>query len=271
MAFLYVLLFFVNICYGQVVAKINREVITNDQFQSYFSTYWREIVHLPITQATKEDMRNFLLEYIRARIIEREAKSMNISVSESELQEYIDKTIGRRNLSPIVTYMVRSELLSQKIVDRIARNIVVNDEQIVAYYYLNLRDFKRPSQVLLQRIFTDDLDNANKVYSALINDRVPTDAIYREGVPMWYSIQTLPQVVRNQLHPYDIGKVSKPIDTGSGYLILRVINKRGSGIIPLDEAKPLVREKLLKEKRQEVFTQWFQRVLRNYQLELYSF
>ena len=264
------LLFLVSLSYAQVIARVNNEVITRDEFQRVFFAYWKEIVHLPIAQATKEDMNTFLVEYVRSKIILNESRRMGIDVSESELDNYINRNIGSRNLSPMVRSMVKVELLTQKIVDNIAKNISITDKQVEAYYYLNLRDFKVPAQVLLKRVFADDLDTANEAYYRLINGKPIAGLNVREGESMWYSIQTLPSVVREQLHPYEVGKVSKPIDSGAGYLILKVVDKRGSGIIPLEEAKPVVREKLLKERRQEVFRQWFQRVSKGYRLELYS-
>ncbi|MCX8059608.1 MAG: peptidylprolyl isomerase, partial [Aquificaceae bacterium] len=91
----------------------------------------------------------------------------------------------------------------------------------------------------------------------------------RTGQAMWYSIQTLPEVVRRQLYPYEVGKVTKPIQVGGVYVIFRVADRRGSGIMPLDEARPIVREKLLREKRQEAFQRWFQEVSKRYSVEFY--
>ncbi len=146
----------------------------------------------------------------------------------------------------------------------------IKDGQITAYYYLNLREFKLPAQVLLERYSVDNLDRANELYYNLANGiTVKEDREIKKGQPMWYSIQTLPEIVRRQLYPYDVGKTTKPIEVGGVYVIFRVAEKRGSGIMPLEEAKPIVREKLLREKRQEVFQRWFQEALKRYSVEFY--
>ena len=265
MRWLLILTLFATLSYAQVVAKINGETINKEELLSAFNAYWREIIHLPIAQATKKDLQDFLVEYIRAKIIEQEAKKMGLQVSSRELNEYITRTVGSVSLSPTVRELAKTELLTNKIVDTVAKGVSVSDKEITAYYYLNLRDFKLPSQVLVERYLAEDLDKANEVYYQLTRGL----GVPQKGQPMWYSIQTLPEVVKSQLYPYDIGKVSKPINTGSGYLILRIIDRRGGGILPLEEAKPLVREKLLREKRQEVFRRWFQEVLQNYRVEFY--
>ncbi len=267
---LFLLLVALSLSYGDVVARINSKVITKEELTNAFNAYWREIIHLPIAQATKSDMREFLIEYVRSQIIQQEAKRMGISVRESELREYIQKNIGSERLSETVKELVKTEIITNKIIDRIAKDIEVNDRQVIAYYYLNLRDFKLPAQILVKRFLADDLDTANEVYYRLsVGKSLENLKFVREGEPMWYSIQTLPEIVKNQLYPYEIGKVSKPIDTGAGYLILKILDKRGGGIMPLEYAKPLVRERLLKEKRQEVFREWFQRVLKDYRVEFF--
>lgn len=253
------------------MARINGEPIQREDFLRAFNAYWREIIHLPIAQASRKDMEEFLIELVRGKIVEREAKKMGISVTSKELDEYIEKNVGSKNLSPVVIELLKVEVLTQKITDRIARHIRITDDQITAYYYLNLRDFKLPAQVLLSRYVAEDLDTANELYYRLSKGYLSVKDLrgVKVGPPMWYSIQTLPEIVKSQLYPYEEGKVTKPIQTEAGYLILRVVRRRGGGILPLEEAKPLVREKLLKEKRQEVFRKWLEEVLQSYRVEFF--
>ncbi|ADO45461.1 conserved hypothetical protein [Hydrogenobacter thermophilus TK-6] len=269
--FVLITLLMVGFSYANVVAKVNQRSITREEVISAFNAYWRGIIHLPIAQATKRDMQEFLVEYVRSLIIQQEAKKMGINVKESEFKEYITKNIGNVPLSETVRELVKTEILTNKILDRIAKDIDVSDREITAYYYLNLRDFKLPAQVLVRRVLVEDLDTANEVYYRLSKGAESLEGLrgVKEGDPMWYSIQTLPEIVKQQLYPYEVGKTSKPIDTGSGYLILKVIDRRGDGILSLEEAKPVVKEKLLKEKRQEVFKKWFQKVSKEYRVEFF--
>jgi len=210
------------------------------------------------------------VEYVRSKIIMMEAKRMGLSVSNAEFEDYVEKHVGSKRLSSIAKEFLYTEILTQKIIDRIAGNMDIKDGQITAYYYLNLREFKLPAQVLLERYSVDSLDKANELYYNLTNGiPVREDRDIKKGQSMWYSIQTLPEIVRRQLYPYEVGKTTKPIEVGGVYVIFRVAEKRGSGIMPLEEAKPIVREKLLREKRQEVFQRWFQEALKRYSVEFY--
>ncbi len=269
MKLLLLILLIFNITLAKVVARIDKEQITSAELQQAFNAYWREILHLPIARSTPRDLQEFLVEYVRSKIIQMEAKRMGISVTSREFEEYVEKHVGTKNLSDVARELITMEILSQKIINRVAGDLDIKEGQITAYYYLNLRDFKLPAQVLLERYTTDSLDTANEVYYSLSRGQPLKGEGVRVGQPMWYSIQTLPEVVRRQLYPYEMGRATKPIEVGGSYVIFRVADRRGSGIMPLEEAKPIVREKLLREKRQEVFQKWFQEASKRYSVEFY--
>ncbi len=256
---------------GSVVARVGSETINREELYSYFDSYWREILHLPIARATKEDVQNFLVELVRSRVIKQEAKKMGISLKESEVQDYIQKNIGSKSLSSIALEFIKTELLVDKIAERLSSGFEVTENQLVAYYYLNLRDFKMPAQVRLERFVADSLDTANELYYRLSKGINFWDDIkgVRKGEAVWYSMQALPDVLKTQLGPYEMGSVSKPIQTEAGYVIFRLVGKRNEGILSLEEAKPIVRAKLIREKKQEVLKEWLEKTLKNYRVEFY--
>ena len=254
----------------KVVAVIDGESITLEQFNKSFSAYWQEILHLPIHKATKEDRIEFLKWLVRSKIVEREARKLGIEVSEEEIREYIRLNIGKDKLSDPVKRMVRTEILINKIVDRISGDISISDGEVEAYYYLNLRDFKYPKQVQILRVLVYDKEKAFKVYRLLKEGKdIEEEEDVRIGKPRWYSIQTLPSVLRKRLYPYNIGKVSKPLKLESGYIIVKIVGKKKEGVLGLEEAKPQVIKKLLSFKKEEVFRRWFSEVLKNYSIRLY--
>jgi len=250
---------------------VGSEAIRRDELYQYFNFYWREILHLPIARATKEDVQNFLVELVRSKVIRQEAKRMGISLRDAEVEDYIQKNIGSKNLSPIALYFIETEILVDKIAERLYKGSEITENQVVAYYYLNLRDFKMPAQVRLERFVADSLESANELYYRLSRGIEFWEDIkgVKKGEAMWYSIQALPDVLKAQLSPYEVGKVSKPIYTEAGYVVFRVVGRRNEGILPLEEAKPMVRAKLIREKRQEVLKEWLEKTLKNYRVEFY--
>jgi parvulin-like peptidyl-prolyl isomerase len=266
-----ILLAFFGFSSASVVARVGSEVIRKDELYQYFNSYWREILHLPIARATKEDVQNFLVELVRSKVIRQEAKKMGISLSNAEVDDYIQKSIGSKNLSPVALYFIETEILVNKIAEMLYKGSEITENQVVAYYYLSLRDFKVPAQVRLERFVADNLESANELYYRLSRGIGFWEDIrgVRRGEAVWYSIQALPDVLRAQLSPYEVGRVSKPIYTEAGYVVFRVVGRRKEGILSLEEAKPMVRAKLIREKRQEVLKEWLEKTLKSYRVEFY--
>jgi len=271
MLVLFILLAFFGFSSASVVARVGSETIKRDELYEYFNSYWREILHLPIARATKEDVQSFLVELVRSKVIRQEAKKMGISLRDAEVEDYIQKNVGSKNLSPIALYLIKTELLVDKIAERLYKGSEITENQVVAYYYLNLRDFKVPAQVSLERFVADSLESANELYYRLSMGIEFWEDIkgVKNGEAVWYSMQALPDVLKAQLSPYEVGRVSKPIYTDAGYVVFRVVGRRNEGILSLEEAKPMVRAKLIREKRQEVLKEWLEKTLKNYRVEFY--
>jgi parvulin-like peptidyl-prolyl isomerase len=271
MLVLFILLAFFGFSSASVVARVGPETIKKDELYEYFNSYWREILHLPIARATKEDVQSFLVELVRSKVIRQEAKKMGISLKDAEVEDYIQKNIGSKNLSPVALYLIKTELLVDKIAEGLYKGSEITENQVVAYYYLNLRDFKVPAQVSLERFVADSLESANELYYRLSRGIEFWEDIkgVKNGEAVWYSMQALPDVLKAQLSPYEVGRVSKPIYTDAGYVVFRVVGRRNEGILSLEEAKPMVRAKLIREKRQEVLKEWLEKTLKNYRVEFY--
>jgi parvulin-like peptidyl-prolyl isomerase len=271
MLVVFILLAFFGFSSASVVARVGTETIKKDELYEYFNSYWREILHLPIARATKEDVQSFLVELVRSKVIRQEAKKMGISLKDAEVEDYIQKNIGSKNLSPVALYFIKTELLVDKIAERLYKGSEITENQVVAYYYLNLRDFKVPAQVSLERFVADSLESGNELYYRLSRGIEFWDDIkgVKKGEAVWYSMQALPDVLKAQLSPYEVGRVSKPIYTDAGYVVFRVVGRRNEGILSLEEAKPMVRAKLIREKRQEVLKEWLEKTLKNYRVEFY--
>ena len=252
-----------------IVAKVGDRVITEDEFNSLFSFYWKEMLHFSPKRPTFEDRKRFLFRYIKGLIVEDLAPDMGIRVDDGEVLRRL-RSWGRRNPDPRLVMFARMELLLERIERRLVRETSVSDGEIEAYYILNKREFYYPNQVKLLRVVADSRYKAYRVYKALRSGgNVPKGEGIVVGRERWYSLQALPKRVKRRLYPYRVGVVSRPIKLETGYLILKITDKRKSGVMPLSEVKEKVKRKLLRIKRQEVLREWFKEALKSYRLEVY--
>ncbi len=264
--FLLLLLFFLSFTHGEILARINDRVITSEEFNAFFNTYWKQILHINGKKATLEDRKHFFFEYLRGIIVEKIAEDMGIEVEEREVKDRL-KIWGIRNAPKPLIDMIRREVILEKITEKITEGVKVSDREVEAYYLLNRREFYYPDQIKLLRVIAQDRKSALKAYEILKRGGKPEGVTI--GRERWYSLQALPKIVRRKLYPYRVGKVSRPIALETGYLILKITDKRKVGYLPLSEVRERVRESLLSMKKQEVLKEWFKEVLKGLKLEIY--
>jgi len=266
--FLLLLFLTLSLSFAQMIARVDERVITLEEFNQAFETYWKEVVHINGRKATSRDRRKFLFEYIKGIIIEEVASDLGILVDDWEIKERLERW-GIRKPSKITLDMIRREILLEKLTERIAGGVTVSEGEIKAYYLLNKREFYYPDQIKLLRVIAEDKRKAKMAYELLRRGRLPDGEGILIGKERWYSIEALPKRIRRKLYPYRIGEVSKPINLETGYLVLKITDKRKAGFLPLSEVKERVRNKLLKEKKEEVMRRWFREILKRYDLVIY--
>ena len=266
---LLLLLIFLSPAFPEVIARINGREVTREEFLRAFEVYRKEVLHFNPGKPTPEDRRRFFFEYIKGILVEEVAGDMGVSVSEEEVSERLRRW-GRKEADPVLRRLIRKELLLEKIADRLTRDLRVTEEEIKVYYLLNRREFYLPSQIKLLRVLTEDREKAKKAYRLLRKGgRLRPEEGIRIGKERWYSLHSLPRKVRRKLYPYRKGVVSRPIRLETGYLILKITDRRKAGFLPLSEVRDRVRRKLLNVKKEEVLKSWFREVLKGYRLELY--
>jgi len=262
------LLLTLSLSFSQMIARVDGRIITLEEFNRAFGTYWKELIHINGRKATTRDRKEFLFEYIKGIIIEEIASDLGIRVENDEINQRMRKW-GIREPSRVMLDMIRREIILEKLTERIAKNVRVREGEIEAYYLLNKREFYYPEQVKLLRVVAEDRKKAKRAYELLKRGKLPDGEGVLIGKERWYSVKALPKRIRRKLYPYKVGKVSRPIDLETGYLILKITDKRKAGFLPLSEVKDRVKAKLLKEKKEEGMRRWFRDILKHYDLVIY--
>ena len=269
-----VLLFLILVVfvYGSVVAEINGRKITDREFNVVFNTFWKRVVHLSSVKPSLKEKKIFLMDYVLKLIILEEAKKMGLRVSKKEVKHFIKTNVGVNIEEKPILDMIRAELLTEKLIDKLMgkEKIDFSEEKLRAYYEYYRREFYYPTSVKLLGIWTKDRKTALKVRKKLLNGEeiIEGDGI-KIGKASWFSLSTLPRTVKRSFPYISKGSISKPIKIDGGYLIFKILEKREGGLIPFERAKPLIKKKILKEKRKEVFRRWFMNVLKNYRVKFY--
>ncbi|GAB6065027.1 peptidyl-prolyl cis-trans isomerase [Aquifex pyrophilus] len=270
MVFLLLILF--TFVYGEVVAELNGRKITEKEFNVIFNTFWKRVVHLSSVKPTLKEKRVFLMDYVSKLIVLEEAQKMGLKVSEKEVKNFIRTKVGVNIKEKPVLDMIKAEILTEKLIDRLMdkEKVDFSEDKLRAYYEYYRREFYYPTSVKLLGIWAKDRKTALKVRENLLKgEEIFEEEGVKVGKSSWFSLSSLPRKVKRNFPSISKGSVSRPIRINGGYLVFKILDKREGGIIPFERAKPLIKKRILKEKRKEVFKRWFMNVLKDYRVKFY--
>ena len=153
--------------------------------------------------------------------------------------------------------------------NRIASKIKISDLELEAYYHNNKSEFMLPSMVKIRQIVLADENTAKKVryrttrsnFTKMVEkysispekEDGGTIGPYKKGdMPRFFDVAF--QMRRNQ-----ISGILKSI---YGFHIIHVLKKYRKRTLTFVEAKPIIRGKILAQKKQEVYKEWVEEALK---------
>lgn len=166
------------------------------------------------------------------------------------------------------TRLCERTLIEQYLVEKIYGNLSVSDSEVTEYFKNHPEEFKRPEQVKIRQIVTADEATAKRVsYITNANnfsEMAKAHSIAPEGAAGGYlgpfSKQNMPAFFEAAFS-MKRGQVSTVLKSNYGYHIMILDEKLPEHNMSLDEAKPLVKEKLLHARREAAYQAWVEKAL----------
>jgi peptidyl-prolyl cis-trans isomerase SurA len=234
-----------------------------------------------------------LNKLIDQNLIEQEAKKSGITVKDGDLMDTINDMLARRKMKmddllkslakdghnlesykkDVRDQMVRSRLVRREIKYRVA----VSDEEIGDYYLKHREDYEgkeavRINQIIIQLPKNIDAATKEKLSAdiGMIHKKLkagePFDMLaaqYSQG-PAAATGGDIGFVERGMILPavenvaFKLRKdeISEVIESPIGFHIIKVIDRRGAGIKPIEFVRAEIREKLEEEKMEKKYMEW---------------
>ena len=234
-----------------------------------------------------------LNKMIDQNLVEQEARKSGIVIKDEEVMENINDFLATRKLKmdELLTKLAgegmtfeeykkgtRDQLVRLRLVRREIRSkISVSEEEIGSYYQQHREDYEGKEAVRIKQILLAFPKNMNGTTKAKLRAEMDTiDKRLKGGEPfeMIAASQSgesamaaggdigfiergmiLP-VVENAAFNLKVGEISGIIESTVGFHIIKVIDKRGEGLKPLDDVRAEIREKLDGEKMDKKYEQW---------------
>ncbi len=265
----------------RIVAVVDEDVITQSELQEsmlpFIADYKLRYEEGELEGKMGEVRQDALNRLIEERLILQEAKKRKIAAGDSEIKERLEHVKKRFNSeeefylaikdSGITMARLKEKYKEQIMMRNLVRglintNVNISPTEIAAYYNGNIKDFSVPKmarfKVLLVKPLPDSsMAKTQKIVLQIlgrINDGQNFDMLVKQfsqgpnidkGGDMGYvPAGGIIKELDDQIELLDAGDTSGIIKTDTGFYIIKVIDKKEAGTVPLSEVKDMIRERL---------------------------
>ena len=240
---------------GQTVAEVNGDIITTDDFK-------KEVENLPPylrPMAETPDGKKELLDTMIVReIIMQQAK-----------KDGLDK-------SPEVA--AKMEELRQRVIveaflkKKIEEQANISDADLRKFYDENKDKFNTSEQVRASHILVKSEAEARDILAQIkkggnfeeLAKKYSIDSAKSRGGDLgWFGKGSMIPDFEKVVFGMKVGDISEIVKTQYGYHIIKLTGKRPAGMRSFDEAKELIKQKLLPEKQQQIFAKLKEELKKN--------
>jgi peptidyl-prolyl cis-trans isomerase SurA len=269
----------------RVAAVVNGEVVTLSELVARSGNEYRRADALPPgasrDRARAKALQTAFDQVVAERLVEGEAKTLGIEVTETQIDAAVDDVKKRNNLSDeMLKQALASEGLDLKsyrdrlrkdfenhllIMAKVQNRVKVSDDDIRGYYQSHLQEFAGEEQMKLRLILLtvpagapaeEDARvkssgevlltrlAAGEDFAALAKQVSQGPGASSGGDLGWVKKGTMPIDLERVAFVLTPGQNSGLVRAKTGWIILKADDKRASKAPPLDEVKDRIREKI---------------------------
>jgi peptidyl-prolyl cis-trans isomerase SurA len=244
--------------------------------------------------------REALEQFVTDKLLEAEVREGGISISEEDVDRYIDQVKKTNQLSDddlkvalgregqtLAGYRisVKAEMEKSEILDRqVRRKVNITDEDVERYYKQNQKNYRADERARIRHILFSLAENApagqvqgatdkaNELYRKISAgaDFAALAREYSEGAGRaeggdigWVKRGTLiPGLEEVAFEKLAVGRVSEPFRTSMGVHIVKLEARESGAVLPLSTVAPRIKQELLNKALEERFAQWLKTDLR---------
>jgi len=238
-------------------------------------------------------------------LIEHEARKAGANIKEEEIMEVLKEMLAKQNVQledflkkleregsslASVKNDIKGQLMRMKLMRReIKSKIMVSDQEIGEYYDKHRDDYEGKEAVRLRQILFLIPPHADKTTKAKIEEKArQIQERAAEGAPFdalatQYSQEPaaakggdigfverggiIPEV-ENVAFSLPLDQVSAVIESEVGFHIIKVVDKRGAGLKPINAVREEIKIKLEDEKLEKKYDEWISALRKKSHIEI---
>ena len=186
-----------------------------------------------------------------------------VNITDADLDAYI-ANLPKEQQAYAAYPQFREHALKQLAINSVLKDITVTDEEMQAFYKENPQHFEKGETVHAKHILVDSEEKAQDI----MNKITAGDIYFEDAAKEFSSCPSnaqggdLGEFGKGQMVPEfdqavfaaEVGKVVGPVKTQFGYHLIKVEDKKDASVTPFDEVKEQIREKMLKNKKNQAYT-----------------
>jgi len=219
-----------------VLVKIGKEVITEETLAPILAK---------VSEKNKQKVKLRWIDYfIETKVFSKEARQVGLE-SDPEVAREI-----RRRTEQVLANAFRQRFITDK--------LRITDSDIAGYYESNSELFKVPAKVRAKSILVKIRQEAEEILNALKEEAsfghlaqqksLHPHASRRAGEIGWFGKGEKDPAVEKVAFSLEKGEISDVIKTEAGYEIIKLMDKKGGEIRPLDEVGQAIKMTLTMQK-----------------------
>ncbi len=278
----------------RIIARVNNEIVTQRQFErereKLRQQLSREFTGEELEAKVREGSKDLLRDLIDRALMVQKAKDLDVNVETNVIKRLDDirKNVNADSLEDLQKEAeknginwedfkedIRRNLLMREVIGReVGRTIIVSREDARKYFDEHKEDFSSPEGVVLAQILISSEKhkpegaeqrakdahqelNAGQKWSEVVK-KFSDDASTAEqgGTVGFMKTGTLAAALSEAISKVEIGDYTEPIPIKSGFIILKMLDRRTAGIPNFGEVESQVMETLYNQQMQPALRQF---------------
>ncbi|PJI08077.1 MULTISPECIES: peptidylprolyl isomerase [Clostridium] len=244
---------------NKVLAVVNGEEITENDLNATINSFPEERRQYFLNENGRKQL---LDEIISFELVYNDAK-------DSDIKDQKDVKAQLKN--------AEKQILTHAILDRVFKDVVVADSEVVKYYEVNKDKFKDPEKVSAKHILVSTAEEALKIKKEIEEGKEFEEAARQySSCPSKERGGDLGEFARGQMVPefedaafsQEIGEVGDPVKTQFGYHLIKVERKIEPTEKEFPAIKDTIKNMLIQERQRMKYTWYVDQLKDKYKVEI---
>jgi peptidyl-prolyl cis-trans isomerase SurA len=272
----------------RIIARVNNEIVTQRQFDRERDKLRQQLAQqyagAELDAKVKEYSKDLLRDLIDQALMVQKAKDLDINV-ETDVVKRLDDIRANFHLDSLEDLQkevekqgliwedfkdqIRRQLLMREVIGReVGRTIIISREDARKYFDTHKEEFASPAGVSLAQILISNEKRkpeeaekrakdalaelkAGQKWSDVVSRYSDDSGTASEGGSIGFMKDgTLAPAISAAIAKLDVNEFSDVVPVKTGFIILRVLDRRHQGIPPFEEVEQQVQEKMYNQQMQ---------------------